>query len=294
MLRGKAHPNLTPYLFLIVPLIIYLIWVIGPMLYTFFLSLTNWDGLSAPDVIGWRNYQRLFRDPVFYISLTNNLKWVISFITIPVVAGLALAMALNRAIPGERFFKASFYSPLVLSLVVCGLIWSWMYHPASGLINEAFRAVGLDALAKGWLSDKDLVMWAIIAVGIWRQVGYVMVLYLAGLQSVDPGLVDASKVDGCNAWQTFRHVIFPLLGPVTVIVVVISIIDSLRAFDLVSVMTRGGPYNSSSVLANFMYIEAFNNYKMGYAAAISVILFLISLVFIFIYLWRVLQTELEY
>jgi len=294
MLRGKTHPNLTPYLFLTVPLIIYLIWVIGPMFYTFFLSLTNWDGLSAPDVIGWRNYQKLFRDPVFYISLKNNLKWVISFITIPVVAGLALAMALNRAIPGAKFFKASFYSPLVLSLVVCGLIWSWMYHPAHGLINEVLRSVGLDSLAKGWLSNKDLVMWAIIAVGIWRQVGYVMILYLAGLQGVDPSLVDASKVDGCNAWQTFRHVIFPLLGPVTVIVVVISIIDSLRAFDLVSVMTRGGPYNSSSVLANFMYIESFNNYKMGYAAAISVILFLISLVFIFVYLYRILQTELEY
>jgi ABC-type sugar transport system permease subunit len=294
MLREKIRFDLTPYLFLILPLTIYLIWVIGPMVYTFFLSLTNWDGLSKPGVIGWRNYERLFRDPVFYISLTNNLKWVVSFITIPVVAGLALAMALNRAIPGERFFKASFYSPLVLSLVVCGLIWSWMYHPANGLINEALRALGLESMAKGWLSDRKLVMWAIIGVGIWRQVGYVMVLYLAGLQGVDPGLVDASKVDGCNAWQTFRHVIFPLLGPVTVIVVVISIIDSLRAFDLVSVMTRGGPYNSSSVLANFMYIEAFNNYKMGYAAAISVILFLISLVFIFIYLWRVLQTELEY
>ena len=106
--------------------------------------------------------------------------------------------------------------------------------------------------------------------------------------------MDASKVDGCSGWQTFRHVIFPLLAPVTVIVVVISVIDSLRAFDLVSVMTRGGPYNSSSVLANFMYIEAFNNYKMGYGAAISVILFLISVVFIFIYLWRILQTELEY
>jgi ABC-type sugar transport system permease subunit len=256
--------------------------------------LTKWDGLSDPIFINFRNFERLFGDPVFYVSLGNNLKWVISFITIPVVIGLALAMALNRAIPGSRFFKASFYSPMVLSLVVCGLIWSWMYHPADGLINSVLRAIGLGSLAQGWLSDKGLVMWAIIVVAIWRQVGYVMILYLAGLQGVDPGLVDASKVDGCTAWQTFRHVIFPLLAPVTVIVVVISVIDSLRAFDLVSVMTRGGPYNSSSVLANFMYIEAFNNYKMGYGASISVILFLISLVFIFVYLWRVLQTELEY
>lgn len=236
----------------------------------------------------------MFKDPVFYTSLKNNLKWVISFITIPVVAGLTLAMALNRSIPGAKIIKASLYSPMVLSLVVGGLMWSWMYHPANGLINSMLRLVGLDALALGWLSDKNLVMWAIIVVAIWRQVGYVMVLYLAGLQSVDPGLVDASKVDGASGWQTFWHVIFPLLAPITVIVVVVSVIDSLRAFDLVSVMTRGGPYNSSSVLANFMYIEAFNNYKMGYGAAIAVILFLISLVFIFIYLWRILQTEMEY
>jgi ABC-type sugar transport system permease subunit len=264
------------------------------MFYTFYLSLTNWDGLSSPEFSNFRNYERLFRDPVFKISLQNNLKWILSFITVPVVAGLGLAMALNRAIPGNKFFKASFYAPMVLSLVVCGLIWGWMYQPANGLINETLRAIGLDSLAQGWLSDSDLVMWSIIVVAIWRQVGYVMILYLAGLQGVDPGLVDASKVDGCTGWQTFRHVIFPLLAPVTVIVVTISIIDSLRAFDLVSVMTRGGPYNSSSVLANFMYIEAFNNYKMGYGAAISVILFLISLVFIFIYLYRTLQTEMEY
>jgi ABC-type sugar transport system permease subunit len=291
---NRTLTKLTPWLFLIVPLIIYLVWVIGPMFYTFYLSLTNWDGLSTPEFINFRNYERLFRDPVFKISLQNNLKWIVSFITVPVVAGLGLAMALNRAIPGDKFFKASFYAPMVLSLVVCGLIWGWMYQPANGLINETLRAIGLDSLAQGWLSDSDLVMWSIIVVAIWRQVGYVMVLYLAGLQGVDPGLVDASKVDGCTGWQTFRHVIFPLLAPVTVIVVTISIIDSLRAFDLVSVMTRGGPYNSSSVLANFMYIEAFNNYKMGYGAAISVILFLISLVFIFIYLYRTLQTEMEY
>ena len=294
MARRRALYRMTPYLFLIVPLVIYLVWVIGPMFYTFYLSLTNWDGLSSPSFVGWRNYQRLLRDPVFYTSLKNNLKWVLCFITVPVAAGLALAMALNRSIPLDKFFKASFYSPLVLSLVVSGLIWSWMYQPAKGMINSVLRLIGPEEWAKGWLSDKDLVMWAIILVAVWRQVGYVMVLYLAGLQSVDPGLLDASRVDGCSGWQTFRHVILPLLAPVTVIVVVISVIDSLRAFDLVSVMTRGGPYNSSSVLANFMYIEAFNNYKMGYGAAISVILFLISLVFIFIYLWRVLQTELEY
>jgi ABC-type sugar transport system permease subunit len=280
---------------LIGPLILYLVWVIGPMLYTFYLSLTQWDGLTEPVFYGIRNYEKLFRDPVFYTSLKNNVKWIVSFITVPVVLGLGLAMVLNTNLPGAKIFKASFYSPLVLSLVVCGLIWSWMYQPANGLINSVLRRItGNPELKIGWLSDSDLVMWSIIIVAVWRQVGYVMVLYLAGLQGVDPQLIDSSKVDGATPWQTFIHVILPLLTPVTVIVVVISIIDSLRAFDLVSVMTRGGPYNSSSVLANFMYIEAFNNYKMGYAASISVILFLISAVFIFIYLWNIMKDEMEY
>jgi ABC-type sugar transport system permease subunit len=291
MKRSGFGYALTPYLFLAVPLLLFLVWVIGPMFYTFYLSLTNWDGLSRPDFVAFHNFRRLFHDPVFYLSLKNNLKWIASFITIPVVTGLALAMALNRSIPGAKAFKASFYAPMVLSLVVCGLIWSWMYHPEGGLINSLLRLAGLPFLARGWLSDTRLVMWAIIAVAIWRQVGYVMVLYLAGLQSVNPDLVDASKVDGASAWQSFRHVILPQLAPITVIVIVISIIDSLRAFDLVSIMTRGGPYNSSSVLANFMYIEAFNNYKMGYGAGISVILFFISLLFIGLYLQQVSKEE---
>ena len=283
----------TPYLFLAAPLALFLIWVIGPMVYSFYLSMTNWDGVSPPDFIGLRNYVRLFDDPIFWTALLNNAKWVISFITAPVVIGLALAMVLNRDIPGARVIKSAFYSPYIIAPVVIGLIWGWMYQPANGLFNSALRAVGV-AKTPGWISDPALATWCIIAAAIWRQVGYVMTLYLAGLKGVDPSLIDASKVDGCNGWQAFRNVIFPLLSPITVVVVVISIIDSLRSFDLVFVMTRGGPANSSSVLANFMYIEAFNNYKMGYGAAIAVILFLITAVFIFIYLWQTLRTELEY
>lgn len=290
-LLKSRRVNLTPWYFLTIPLIIYFLWVIGPMFYTFYLSMTNWDGLSDPKFIGLKNYIKLFKDPVFFVSLKNNLIWVFSFITIPVVIGLALAMILNQSVPGSRFFKASFYSPMVLSLVVCGLVWSWLYNPAQGLLNTFFRSVGLESLAKGWLSDPDLVLGSIIAVAIWRQVGYVMILFLAGLQSVDPFLVEASKIDGCNSWKTFIHVVLPQLQPVTIVVVVISIIDSLRAFDLVSVMTRGGPFNRSSVLANFMYIVSFNNYKMGYGAAVAVILFLISFVFIMLYLSQISKEE---
>jgi ABC-type sugar transport system permease subunit len=291
---ANIRRNIIPYLFLIIPVIIYLIWVVGPMFYTFYLSLTDWDGLTEPSFIGFRNFERLFRDKVFFISLTNNLKWLISFITIPVVLGLGLAMALNKAIPGEKIFKMNFYMPMVLAMVVSGIIWGWMYHPRGGLINTALEATGLVEKGPGWLSDRDIVLWSIIIVAIWRQVGYVMVLYLAGLKSINPQLLEAATVDGANSWQSFRKILLPLLTPVTVIVLVISVIDSLRAFDLVSMMTRGGPANASSVLANFMYIESFNNYKMGYGAAIAVILFVISLGFIFLYLWRVMQDELEY
>lgn len=292
--QTKLKVNIVPYLFLIVPMLLFLVWVIGPMIYTFYLSFTNWDGVSAAQFIGVKNYVLLFKDPIFRIALVNNVKWLVSLTTVPVVLGLALAMALNSNIPGARIFKTAVFMPYVLSFVIAGMIFGWMYHPAGGLLNSTLHAMGLDFMAAGWLSDPKLATWCIIVAAIWRQVGYIMILYLAGLQSVDPTLIDAARVDGCSSWQLFRRVIFPLLGPVTVIIMTISIIDSLRSFDLVFVMTRGGPANSSSVLANFMYIESFNNYKMGYGAAISVILFLISAVFIFIYLWRMLRTELEY
>ncbi len=290
----SSRRKLTPYLFLFIPVLIYVVWVIAPMGYTFYLSLTDWDGLSSPSFIGFKNFERLFRDKVFFLSLTNNLKWLGTFITVPVVLGLGLAMALNETIPGEKFFKMSFYMPMVLAMVVSGLIWGWLYHPRGGLINFILETTMIMEKGPGWLSNRKLVLWSIIIVGIWRQVGYVMVLYLAGLKSINPQLLEAAHVDGASGWRTFWSIILPLLTPVTVIVLVISVIDSLRAFDLVSVMTRGGPANASSVLANYMYIQAFNNYKMGYGAAIAVMLFLLSLAFIILYLYRVMKDEMEY
>jgi multiple sugar transport system permease protein len=293
--RKRRRINWVPYAFLAPPLLVYVVWVIWPTFYTFYLSVTNWDGLTTPSYIGFANFRRLLTsDPVFWISLQNNLTWLVIFITLPLALGLALAMILNRNIKGDRLFKVSFYSPMVLSFVVIGLVFSWLYHPRNGLINATLRAFGTPTRdLPGWLADPDLAIYCIIAAAAWRQVGYVMLLYLAGLKNIDPSLLDAAQVDGANGWNLFRRIIFPLLTPVTVIVVVISIIDSLRAFDLVYVMTRGGPANASQVLANFMYIESFNNYKMGYGASIAVILFLISLAFILTYLYRMLQEERE-
>ncbi len=288
----RRHINWTPYLFIIVPLIVYFVWIIGPTLYTFYLSLTNWDGVSPnPSFVGLRNFERLFTDRTFHEALTNNLRWLVVFITIPTTGGLGMALVFNQEMRGGRWYKVSFYSPLVLSLSVIGLIWAWVYNPSLGLINSFLRGVGV-ADPPGWLGDRDLAIWCIIAAAVWRQVGYVMILYLAGLKNIDPTLTEAAIVDGASRWQLFRHVVLPLLAPVTTIVLVISMIDSLRAFDLVSIMTRGS--QRTQVLANFMYIEAFNNYQMGYGAAIAVVLFSISMIFIGFYLWRVIKTELEY
>jgi multiple sugar transport system permease protein len=290
--KSRVPAGLVPYLFLVPALILYLIWIIGPTFYTMYLSLTDWDGISSPNFIAFANYVRLFtKDRNFTESLGNNLRWLLVFITIPTSLGLLMALVFNQEMKGGRFYKVSFYMPLVLSLPVIGLIWSWVYNPRLGLINNFLTLIGV-ADPPGWLGDRSLAIWCVIAAAVWRQVGYVMVLYLAGLKNIDPTLIDAARVDGANRGNLFRYVVLPLLAPVTTIIIVISIIDSLRSFDLISIMTRGG--QSTQVLANFMYIEAFNNYRMGYGGAIAVILFLISLVFIGFYLSRVIKDELEY
>ena len=291
-LRPPVPQKLIPYLFLAVPLALYLVWIIAPTVYTFYLSLTNWDGVSTPEYVGLRNYEVLFKQSALAEALGNNLRWLVAFVTVPTTLGLGLALIFNTDMRGGRWYKVSFYSPLVLSWPVIALVWSWVYHPTKGLINSLLIQGGITENPPGWLADRDLAIYCIIAAATWRQVGYVMVLYLAGLKNVDPTLIDAGLVDGANRWQLFRHVILPLLAPVTTIVFIISVIDSLRSFDLVQVMTRGN--QGTRVLANYMYIEAFNNYRMGYGAAIAVVLFTISIIFVGFYLWRTLRDELEY
>jgi len=282
-----------PQLFLAGPVTLYIIWIIGPMIATAYIAFTNWDGVADAKWIGLQNFERLFSDGNFLTAISNNIRWLLFFLVIPTSMGLAMAMIFNSNFPGSRILKIAFYSPLVLAGTVIGVIWEAMYRPDDGLINSFLHLIGVTD-TPGWLADRSLVLWCIIFAASWRQVGYVMILYLAGLKGLDVTLIEASTVDGANSWDRFRFVIFPLLGPVTVVVMVISVIDSLRAFDLVAIMTRGGPANSSEVLANFMYIQAFNNYRMGYAGSIAVILMGLMLIFIVPYLIYTARNELEY
>ncbi|PLV56223.1 carbohydrate ABC transporter permease [Thermotoga sp. SG1] len=283
-----------PYVFLSLPLLLYFIWVIFPIFQTVMLSFTDWDGVSPKfSFVGLKNYKRLFEDPYLWLSLKNNIKWLISFVIIAIPAGLGMALLLDQKFPGNKVFKTLIYLPMTLSFVVIGQIWSWILEPRSGVLNEFLRAVGLGSFAKPWLSDPKIVTWALIVAALWRQIAYAMVLFLAGLKNVSTELVEAAYVDGANAWQRFWYVILPSLRPAMVIAVTVNIIDSLRAFDIVYVMTRGGPFYSSSVMANYMYVQSFHNYRMGYGSTIAVIQFLITLGFIILYLLYTLRKEEE-
>lgn len=291
-------------MFLALPLLLYATWVLYPVCKTLWLAFTEWDGISpTAQWVGLKNFRLLFRDPVFWKALSNNLVWIAAFVTIPVALGLGIALVLNGNVRFNRFLKIAYYLPMILSFSVVGLVWSWIYHPASGLLNSTLagilrilKSMGAPvnpeaAFNIGWLSNPRLVLWSLIGAAIWRQVGYVMILYLSGLKTLDPAVLEAGRVDGAEGWKLFRYVTFPMLAPVTTIVVVLSIIDALRVFDIVYVMTRGGPFHSSEVLANFMYTQAFRNYMWGYGSAIGVVLFLLSLGFILIYLRQIAREE---
>ncbi len=279
--------------FLAVPLGLYIVWVIYPTFQTLLLSTTDWDGLSKTwNSVGLENFQRLLGEEPFQKSIRNNILWILVFITIPPAAGLGLAMVLNTDVKFDRFLKVAYYLPLVLATVVTALVWAQgIYNPRSGLLNTFLALfIGDEAYKIQWLGDPNLAIFSVIGAAVWRQVGYVMILYLAGLKTVDQEVLEAAKMDGAEGWTLFRYMVFPMLAPVTTIVVVISVIDSLRSFDMVNIMTRGNPFDSSNVLANYMYLS-FEDYRMGYAASIAVVLFGISLIFIFLYLREVMKQE---
>ncbi|MFN4190007.1 MAG: carbohydrate ABC transporter permease [Pseudothermotoga sp.] len=283
--------KLTPYLFLAAPLCMYSIWVIYPIFQTFIVSFTKWDGMTKMKFVGLENFQRLITDNYFGLSLLNNIKWMVCFVLLSIPLGLIFAMLMDQKFPGHKIFKSLVYLPMALSFVVIGQIWSWVLEPTGGIVNTFLRSIGLEQLAKPWLSDPKIVTYSLIAAALWRQIPYVMILFLAGLKNVSRELVEAAIVDGANATQRFWYVILPALRPAVVIAITVNIIDSLRAFDIVFVMTRGGPFYSSSVMANYMYVQAFHNYRMGYGASIAVVQFGITLGFIIMYLLNVLKKE---
>ena len=289
----KANQRkLAPWLFLTPGILLFMVYVIVPIFQSMWISFYDWDGLGAKTWVGVANYVELMDDDAFYTSFKNNIIWLLLYM-LAVPAGLMIAIFLNQTIRGMRLYKSLFFFPFVISQVVVGLMFSWFYAPNFGLLYnliEWFTGQGIAILA-----DDRYVTYGIIAAGLWPQIAYVMILYLTGLNNVAPDQIEAARLDGAKGWKMLWYVIIPQLRPATFIAVVVTVIGALRSFDLVSVMTDGGPYGSSRVLSFYMYEKALSEYgfRMGYGAAIAVVLFAIMMVFISGFIWKMWRDETE-
>lgn len=278
------------WLLLAVPVVIELAWVFWPAFNSFQLSFTRWHGVGAAEPVGLKNYQTLAGDPIFLTALQNNVYWILGFGGLSVVVGFALALALNKPRPGVGIYRSAIYLPMVFSLAVTGLFWRVMYQP-DGPVNAMLAAIGIDTKEHQWLADPNTALAAILVAAIWRQTGYIMVLYLAGLKGCDPSLEEAAEVDGAGWWQRLRYIVIPQLRNVNTVIFAVTVIDSLRTFDIVWAMTRGGPYNSSQLLSTYMYQVGFTQVNLGYGSAIAVVIFLLAIGFIITYLARATRED---
>ncbi len=286
----RHQRSLAPWLFLAPAVIMFTIYVILPIIESMGISLNDWDGLGQKKFIGLANYVELASDPDFRTALKNNLIWFVGFL-LAVPGGLALALLLNQTVFGIRAVKSLFFFPFVISQVVIGLVFVWFYNPGSGLLTHVLGWIGVNAPAV--LADERYVTYGIVAAGLYPQVAYCMILYLTGLNNVRPDLIEAARLEGAKGWSMLWHVVLPQLRPATFIAIVVTVVGSLRSFDMVSIMTSGGPYGSSRVLAYYMYEQALSEYgyRMGYGTAIATVLFLIMLVYIVFVLYRIYRQE---
>ena len=304
--RGWYKRNeiaITPWLFLAPGALFFVVYVIAPIWQSFCMSLYDWNGLGDIDTngtyVGLENYNKLFglngerADRNFQISLWNNLRWLVLYL-LAVPLGLFIALFLNQNVRGIRLYKSLFFFPFVISQVVVGLVFSWFYLPNNGLFTIITGWFGFE-ISGGVLGNPNTATYGIIAAGLWPQTAYCMILYLTGLNAVDPEQVEAARLDGAKGRKMLWHVILPQLKPATFIAFVVTIIGALRSFDLVSIMTGGGPFGSTRVLSFYVFEKSLSErgLQYGYAAAVAVVLFLIMLVFISYFLWTMYQDEKE-
>ncbi|WP_370646532.1 carbohydrate ABC transporter permease [Photobacterium sp. OFAV2-7] len=280
--------SLVPWVFMAPALVLFALYVLYPIIESFTLSLYSWDGMGDKVWVGLDNYIELFDSEVFFKALTNNVLWLLLFMLAPPL-GLAIALFLNQDVKGIRLVKALFFFPFVISQVIIGLVFTWFYDPSLGLLNSILAFFGSEPIAL--LSNEEYVTFGIIAAGLWPQIAYCMILYLTGLNNLNPELIEAARLDNAKGFKLLRHIILPQLSPATFIAVVVTVIGALRSFDLVATMTAGGPWGSSTVLAYMMYEESIFNYRMGYGAAVAVVLFLIMAAYIAFFLTRMLRSE---
>ncbi len=276
MSKSAKREAVTGYLFLLPNAIGFLLFTLIPVVYALLLSLTDYDGFKTNNFIGFRNFSKLFQDGYFYASLKNNIFYTLFSVTFTLIFALFLAILLNKKLRGSGFFKTVFFFPQLVSSVAFGIIFVALFRD-SGPINGFLRDLSMSNPPK-WLTSTAWSMTTITIVSVIKNTGYYMVLFLAGLQTISEDLYEAASLDGANALKKFHAITLPMLSPTTFLCSVMCIINSFKVFDLVNIMTDGGPGRSSNVLVYRIYQEAFRNYKFGYASAYAVILFLIVFV----------------
>lgn len=263
--------------FVLPAFLVYLLFFGVPFIATIWLSFTEWNGVGQPAFTGVENYLRLSGDSAMWAALGNNVIWVVIGTVVPVFIGLIIAVLLWSDARGSMTYRTIYFLPVVLSPVVIGIIWGWIYNPLFGLLNTGLRAIGLGNLAIGWLGESETALYAVLVTAIWSYLGFCIVVLFAGLQKVDPELVGAARIDGANARQRFRHVIVPQIRPVLTMVIVYTVIGGFNVFDVVWVMTNGGPNNASEVIATYTYEIAFRGNEYGYGATLSMVMSVLSL-----------------
>jgi raffinose/stachyose/melibiose transport system permease protein len=266
--------------------VLYIIFVFYPILDSFFLSFQDWDGISSTrEFVGLENYIRIFtQDQIFWRALGNSALWVVASLIVPTSIGFLLALALNQKLFGRAAFRTIIYLPGVIASIAVAAIWGWMYHPSVGLINNTLEALGLQSLIQDWLGDRRIALASVFAAGVWAGTGINMILFLAGLQGIEHELVEAARVDGANWLRVLWNVIIPSLRQTFVIVFSLTIINSLKAFDLIYGMTYGGPGDATQVLGLWGYFQGFQYRNFGTGMAIVMVLLAITLVIVVPYI----------
>jgi multiple sugar transport system permease protein len=277
----KVNPSfkkdLIAYSFILPNLLGFAIFTLVPTVFSLVLAFMNWDGANVVSWAGFDNFKQLFHDTTFRIALRNTFYYVIGTVPLTMIASLGLAMLLNQPLVGRNFFRATFFFPYVGSLVAVAVVWNMIFSPAAGPVNQFLMSLGVENPPR-WTASVDWAMPTVIMASIWKGMGYYMVIYLAALQGIPAELYEAASIDGASAWQKFRYVTLPMLTPATFFVSIMLTIASFKVFDLILVMTNGGPGRATNVLVMHTYNVAFREFRFGYASAIALVLFLIVLV----------------
>ena len=278
--RLAIQQNRNGILFILPAFILYGFFFIVPFFQSIHISLTDWNGVNPQKTfIGIQNYAQLIKDSLMWKSLGHNFIWVIVGTISPVAIGLLLAILLSgKNLKGRTFFRTVYFMPVMLSPVVVGIIWGWVYNPIYGMLNKILDTVGLENLSRGWLGDPKLALYMVLITAIWSYFGFCLVILMAGMQNIDAELYDAANIDGANSYQQFINVTLPQLGSVLTMIIAYTLIGGLNVFDIVYIMTAGGPANSTELIATYTYKQSFQLNSVGYGAALSMVMTLLSLV----------------